>query len=72
MAEKNSKSAVCRSCVNYYITHDMHAPHGCRALGFKSRKIPTAVVEETSGIACQLYMVKTNKTFGGSGGGDVC
>lgn len=64
----NLSTVVCRNCINYYITHDTNAPYGCRALGFKSKKNPAAVVYESSGMQCQLYRARKNKTSGGTGG----
>ncbi|WP_084554140.1 hypothetical protein [Desulfopila aestuarii] len=48
----------CRNCKNYFITYDRAKPHGCRALGFKSQRLPSRVVFESSGIACQLFVPK--------------
>ncbi|MGM0444665.1 MAG: uracil-DNA glycosylase [Fibrobacterota bacterium] len=48
----------CRRCVNYYVTWDRNAPHGCRAYGFKSRVIPSIVVRKSSGAPCRLYRKK--------------
>jgi hypothetical protein len=70
-ATKKSPAGVCRSCENYYITHDPNAPYGCRALGFKSRKNPAAVVLELSGLPCQLYTAKGDKAPDGAGGGHI-
>jgi hypothetical protein len=70
--DNDSRTTVlCRTCVNYYITYDTTAPYGCRALGFKSKKNPAAVVYQASGLHCQLYSPKKKKTSGGSGGGIV-
>ncbi|RLB21653.1 MAG: hypothetical protein DRG71_08065 [Deltaproteobacteria bacterium] len=33
-------------------------PYGCKAMGFKSSRIPSVLVEETSGISCQAYSRK--------------
>ncbi|HQH74386.1 MAG TPA: uracil-DNA glycosylase [bacterium] len=50
--------AVCRQCRYYYITWDRHRPYGCKALGFKSAKMPSQVVFESSGIECQSFQPK--------------
>ncbi len=68
---KNLSETVCRTCRNYYITHDTSAPYGCRALGFKSKKNPAAVVYEASGMQCQLYAARKKRSPGGTGGGIV-
>lgn len=41
----------CRGCVHYYVTWDPRAPHGCRAMGFKSRRLPIAVVRRATADA---------------------
>lgn len=48
----------CRKCRHYYITYDPDKPFGCRAMKFKSRNNPAQVVYATSGIACQLFLLK--------------
>lgn len=49
----------CLQCRHYFITHIPTAPYGCRAMGFKSKRLPAAVVYETSGLVCQSFMAKT-------------
>lgn len=56
----------CRNCKNYFITYDPVKPHGCRAMGFKSKRLPSQVVYESSGIVCQLFDPK--KAPGGKPG----
>jgi hypothetical protein len=33
-------------------------PHGCKAFGFKSRQMPSLVVFQSSGKACQAFADK--------------
>ena len=48
--------ARCRTCRHYYVTWDADHPHGCRALGFKSRRPPFLEVRRiTPGVACLYY-----------------
>ncbi|MDR1313119.1 MAG: uracil-DNA glycosylase [Deltaproteobacteria bacterium] len=42
-------------CVHYYVTWEQNTPHGCRALGFKSRQVPSVEVRRNSGEACRYY-----------------
>ncbi|HFS82458.1 MAG TPA: uracil-DNA glycosylase [Epsilonproteobacteria bacterium] len=49
----------CKRCIHYYVTWDRHAPHGCRAFGFKSRQIPSMVVQKSSQKPCTHYRPKT-------------
>lgn len=48
----------CLKCRYYFITHEPRQPYGCRAMGFKSKKRPSVVVFESSGMACQRYTPK--------------
>ncbi len=48
----------CTKCKNYYITWDKNYPHGCRAMNFKSKEIPSVVVFKNSGFQCQLFREK--------------
>ncbi len=48
----------CPNCKYYYITWDRNMPYGCKAFGFKSRQIPSLVVFQSSGKACQAFEVK--------------
>jgi len=57
----NKKRIVCQQCKYYYVTWEGKRPHGCKAYGFKSLKIPALVVRQSSGIDCSLYENKFNK-----------
>lgn len=48
----------CIRCVHYFVTHNPVKPFGCRGLGFKSSQNPAAVVFASSGIECQLFVLK--------------
>jgi hypothetical protein len=37
------------------VSWDPRAPHACMAMGFKSQKLPSIVVYESSGIECQVF-----------------
>jgi hypothetical protein len=40
------------------VTWDKNQPHGCKAFGFKSLQIPSAVVKKSSGKDCSKYQEK--------------
>jgi hypothetical protein len=63
----NGQKMDCNKCAHYYVTWDTHFPKGCRALGFKSRKDPSRVVFESSGMDCQLFTPKVGGDKGGRG-----
>jgi hypothetical protein len=48
----------CRRCQHYFVTWDKGAPHGCRALRFKSRPLPSQVVQRASGQPCLNFSPK--------------
>ena len=52
---------LCARCIHYYVTWDSRVPHGCRAMGFRSRKRPFRVVYESSGLRCGLYLQKPDR-----------
>lgn len=52
----------CHHCKFYFITWDSQRPHGCKAMGFKSREIPGAVVRKNSaGLDCLKFQKKEEK-----------
>lgn len=48
----------CLVCRYYYVTWDERHPHGCRAMNFKSKMIPSVVVMNSSGQQCLLFKNK--------------
>jgi len=52
----------CHRCNHYFVTWDEQRPHGCRAMGFKSRVFPSTLVRSCSdGMACRLYAEKSRR-----------
>jgi len=50
----------CFSCKHFYITWDRRFPYGCKALGFKSRSMPSAEVYSASSQECLSHEKKIN------------
>jgi len=48
----------CMKCLYFYITWDLKNQRGCKYHGFKSPKIPSLVVYESSGEECVGYTQK--------------
>jgi hypothetical protein len=48
----------CTKCTHYYITHDAHFLHGCRAHKFKSRQLPQYAVIAASDTECLAFAPK--------------
>jgi hypothetical protein len=67
MKEGQETKNLCRQCRFYFVTWNPQYPHGCKAIGFKSRNIPCIDVYTNSGIACQSFQAKdtARKTSGG-------
>lgn len=55
------KPADCNVCAHFYITHDANFKYGCRALDFKSQRLPAHIVVEASGQACQFFRKKEQR-----------
>ncbi|GAB4259216.1 MAG: hypothetical protein Kow0092_07340 [Deferrisomatales bacterium] len=53
----------CFRCRHFFVTWDPAFPRGCRAMGFKGRRLPSQVVREASGAECLRFEDK-----GGGGG----
>ncbi|MBI5408646.1 MAG: uracil-DNA glycosylase [Nitrospirae bacterium] len=51
----------CFNCVYFYVTWDEKRPRGCKAMGFKSRQMPSTVVYSSSGTQCLTFKKKRNK-----------
>jgi len=48
----------CFSCRHFYITWDRRFPYGCKALGFKSRSMPSMEVYNASSQECLRHEKK--------------
>jgi hypothetical protein len=48
----------CRKCINYFITWDKKFPYGCKALNFKTNRLPSVDVKINSGLQCMLFKEK--------------
>ncbi|PID76275.1 MAG: uracil-DNA glycosylase [Deltaproteobacteria bacterium] len=57
----------CFKCAYLSITFEPGRPYACLAMRFKSRKIPSRVVFDSSGLPCQLFSPKSlpGKSSGG-------
>lgn len=49
---------TCLKCTHYFITFDASFPYGCRALDFKSRRLPQYEVVAASNLPCQSFQAK--------------
>ncbi len=49
----------CANCKYYYITWDKTSPHGCKALGFKSKRLPSVIVKQESNQECLSFELQT-------------
>jgi hypothetical protein len=45
----------CLRCRSYYVTHEAGHPHGCRAFGFQSARLPRDEVRLSSGAECAAF-----------------
>ena len=49
----------CFNCKHFFVTWDANNPRGCKAFAFKTRRLPSEVVLETSGEECLKFSPKT-------------
>ncbi|MCB1155246.1 uracil-DNA glycosylase [bacterium] len=59
---------TCHGCVHYFVTWDPRFPRGCRALSFKTKKVPCHEVRANSGMPCQLATPRRTTARIASGG----
>lgn len=52
----------CRECDYYYVTWDINAPYGCKAMGFKGKLMPSIAVLQSTGKQCLLFEKKIKST----------
>jgi len=48
----------CVTCAHYYVTWDKSFPRGCRLFEFKTSKLPSQLVRESTGDHCKNYVEK--------------
>lgn len=48
----------CFYCEHFYITYETKYPYGCRAMGFKSARMPAVDVYKNSEMDCTLFVRK--------------
>ena len=51
----------CPSCAHYFITHEASFPYGCRAMGFKSKQLPSLAVVAATAEPCQSFQAKATR-----------
>ncbi|MEK6714138.1 MAG: uracil-DNA glycosylase [Nitrospirota bacterium] len=52
------KRIDCYKCKHFYVTWDQSFPRGCKAMGFKSKEMPSDVVFQSSGMECMRFEEK--------------
>jgi len=48
----------CFKCTHFTITWDKSKPYGCKAMGFKTKQLPSILVYRSSGEKCMLFKKK--------------
>jgi len=48
----------CFKCKHFYVTWDKNFPRGCKAMGFKTKRIPSEDVYRSSGMDCLNFEKK--------------
>jgi len=57
----NRNKINCYECKYFFITWSNNFPKGCKAFGFKTNKLPSVSVFESSGELCRAFMQKRRK-----------
>jgi len=57
----NVHKPLCRGCIYLYTTWDKNFAYGCKAMGFKSARLPCEVVRQSSGQECLAYVEKPSR-----------
>lgn len=53
------ETSLCRCCTHFFITHQPAFPYGCRAMDFKSRRLPEEAVRSAlADLPCQSFTAK--------------
>jgi hypothetical protein len=53
---------ACHQCIHYYVTWDQYFPHGCRAMDFKSKRMPIQDVRMAMRLNdCLTFELKRRK-----------
>jgi len=58
MVKSSNETIRCHGCVHFYITHEPKHPYGCQRFGFKSKKLPSMLVVETTGTQCAYRVAR--------------
>jgi len=45
----------CLKCSHYFATYDQTSPRGCKAYGFRSSAMPSAVIKRETGSECLKF-----------------
>lgn len=56
---QEAQTVSCMRCSHHFITFDPGFPYGCRAMNFKSRRLPQYEVLGASQQICQYFHAKT-------------
>ena len=62
MSSEKFEDSTCHSCNHFFITHEKEFPYGCRAIDFKSVRLPSIDVEEADGQRCLAHESKFVKS----------
>ena len=60
-ASARAPAPDCLRCRSYYVTHEPVRPHGCRAFGFQSARLPRDEVRLSSGAECAAFEAKPTR-----------
>ncbi|RMH52763.1 MAG: uracil-DNA glycosylase [Zetaproteobacteria bacterium] len=69
MNDGRGRDPDCRRCRHLQITWQPERPYGCRAFGFRSKRLPALEVRLASGTPCLRFVARVREGASGEGGG---
>lgn len=51
----------CIKCKNFYVTWDVSFPKGCKLFDFKSKQMPSVLVQQATGTPCRNFVEKAKE-----------
>lgn len=58
MQDNNKNIVDCFQYINFFVTWEPKFPRGCKLFGFKSARLPSVKVYESTGVACMGFEKK--------------
>ncbi|MCS6765772.1 MAG: hypothetical protein MO847_04765 [Candidatus Protistobacter heckmanni] len=64
MDQQDDRPPGCMKCAHFYVTYEIKFPYGCKAMGFKSTRMPQEEVIASSNERCHSFEWKVKVVKG--------